>query len=282
MDMPKDRSYPPPPEALPVAVVDNHTHIEPGQWPQPAMTLDQQIQAATAVGVDRIIQVGCDLESARWTANTAVNHPAVLGAVAIHPNDAPRLLDRGQLDDAMNEITQLASTTSRIRVIGETGLDYYRTGPEGRAVQIQAFRDHIHLAKELGLAMQIHNREAHADVLEVLREEGAPERTVFHCFSGDAAMASWCAQNGWYCSFAGNLTYKSADQLRAAVQVLPASLVLLESDAPYLTPEPHRGRANAPFLTALTMRLLATLINLDLATACQQISANTEAVYGQW
>ena len=280
--MPKDRSYPALPEALPVAVVDNHTHIEPGQWPRPAKSLDQQVRAAAAAGVDRIVQCGCDLTSARWTAEEAVANPAVLGAIAIHPNDAPRLAARGLLDQAMTEIHQLASTNPRIRAIGETGLDFYRTGPEGRDTQIQAFRDHIHLAKELGLAMQIHDREAHSQVLEVLHQEGAPERTVFHCFSGDAAMASWCAQHGWYCSFAGNITYRSAEDLRAAVRAVPPHLILLESDAPYLTPEPHRGRANAPYLTALTMRLLAKLMDLDLAKACQQIADNSVAVYGEW
>jgi len=246
------------------------------------MTLDQQVQAAAAAGVDRVIQCGCDLASARWTAEEAVTNPAVLGAIAIHPNEAPRLAARGQLDQAMAQIRQMAATHPRIRAIGETGLDFYRTGPEGRDTQIQAFRDHIDLAKELGLAMQIHDREAHSQVLEVLHQEGAPERTVFHCFSGDAAMASWCAQQGWYCSFAGNITYQSAEGLRAAVRVLPPELILLESDAPYLTPEPHRGRANAPYLTALTMRLLAKLMNQDLAKACQQVSENTVAVYGQW
>ena len=280
--MPKDRSYPPAPESLPLPVVDNHTHIEPGQWPRPAKTLAEQVKAASVVGVDRLVQCGCDLDSARWTVEQAVANPAVLGAIAIHPNEAPRLLAGGTYSDALAQIHQWALTTDRIRAIGETGLDYYRTGPEGRDGQLEAFRDHISLAKELGLALQIHDREAHRDVVEVLLSVGAPERTVFHCFSGDAELAGICAANGWYCSFAGTLTYRSATNLQAAVRALPPSLLLLETDAPYLTPEPHRGRANAPFLAPLTMRALAQWCQIDLVAACQQISQNSQAVYGDW
>jgi TatD DNase family protein len=246
------------------------------------LTLDQQVAQAKAVGIDRIVQCGCDLESARWTAEEAVTNPAVLGAISIHPNDAPRLAAHGDYAAALAQIHQLAKAQPRVRAIGETGLDYYRTGPEGRAMQQQAFRDHIALAKELGLALQIHDREAHRDVREVLLAEGAPGRTVFHCFSGDAEMAAVCGDNGWYCSFAGTVTFGNAADLRAAVQVLPVELVLLETDAPYLTPQPYRGRANAPFLAPLTMRTLAELMGLDLAGACQQISDNSVAVYGDW
>ncbi|MDR2453986.1 MAG: TatD family hydrolase [Bifidobacteriaceae bacterium] len=281
--MAKDRSYPPAPEPLPLAVTDNHAHIEPFQsFPEAPLTLDQQVAAARAAGVSRIVQCGCDLPSARWTAAEAVKHPGVIGAIAIHPNDAARLAAKGAYQDALQEIADLAGGQERVRAIGETGLDYYRTGPEGRGAQLAAFRDHIALAKELGLALQIHDREAHRDVIETLRRAGAPQRTVFHCFSGDAEMAALAARHGWYCSFAGTVTFKSGAELRAAAATLPKELVLVETDSPYLTPEPFRGRPNAPFMVAQTMKTLAAAMGLDLAEACRQIQANTTEVYGDW
>ncbi|MCL2802527.1 MAG: TatD family hydrolase [Micrococcales bacterium] len=278
----KDRSYPPLPEPLPAPVVDNHTHIEPGQWPRPALSLDSQVEKASAVGVDRIVQCGCDLDSAYWTATEAVKNPAVLGAIAIHPNEAPRLEAKGAYQDGLNQIRQWAIDNPRVRAIGETGLDFYRTGPEHHHTQIEAFKDHIALAKELGLALQIHDRDAHREVVETLEAVGAPERTVFHCFSAGAELASICAERGWYCSFAGTITFANAKGLVEAVGELPASGVLLETDAPYLTAEPYRGRANAPYLAALTMRRLASAMSMPLEAACAQVSANSEAVYGTW
>ncbi|MDR1799889.1 MAG: TatD family hydrolase, partial [Bifidobacteriaceae bacterium] len=239
--MPKDRdrSYPPAPAPLPAPVADNHTHIEPFQhFPGEELTLDQQVERAAAVGVTRLVQCGCDLEAARWTAQVAVANPAVVGAIAVHPNEAPRLAARGAYEAGLAEIEQLARANPRVRAIGETGLDFFRTGPEGRACQVQAFRDHIALAKELGWAMQIHDRDAHGDVLAVLRGDGAPERTVFHCYSGDREMAQILAANGWYASFAGTVTFKNSPDLREAAASLPPALILVETDAPYLTPEP--------------------------------------------
>jgi TatD DNase family protein len=281
----RDRTYPPLPEPLPGPVVDNHTHIEPFQhFPETELALDQQVELAAAVGVSRIVQCGCDLEAARWTVAEAVANPAVVGAIAVHPNEAPRLEARtpGGYQAGLAEIETLARNSRRVRAIGETGLDYFRTAPEGREQQRRAFRDHIALAKELDLAMQIHDRDAHQDVIDILLADGAPERTVFHCYSGDVEMAQILKAHGWYASFAGTVTFKNAEGLRAAVATLPPELVLVETDAPYLTPEPYRGRPNAPFMVALTMRTVAERMGLALAAACTQVWDNTERVYGAW
>jgi TatD DNase family protein len=283
--MPRDRSYPPAPDTLLVPVVDNHTHIEPAQTvAQDPLTLDEQIDLAWAAGVDRIVQCGCDLGSARWTADVAVTRPEVLGAIAIHPNEAPRLTIKGAYayEGALGEIATLAARTERIRAIGETGLDYYRTPEEGWNIQKRAFRDHIALAKELGRALQIHDRDAHQDILDILEQDGAPDRTVFHCFSGDAEMARHLAERGWYASFAGNVTYNANEHLREALRVMPASLVLVETDAPYLTPVPFRGRPNAPFMVPYTVRAMAQVLEAEVTEFCTQISANSRAVYGSW
>ncbi|MDR0365407.1 MAG: TatD family hydrolase [Bifidobacteriaceae bacterium] len=278
----KDRTYPPIPEALPVPIFDNHAHIEPFQrFPAEALPLDQQVEAAAKAGVQGIVQCGCDLEAAEWTAQVAVRHPAVLGVIALHPNDSVRLKAAGTYGDALARIAELAAGEERIRGIGETGLDYFRTGPDGWAAQREAFLDHIALAKELGLALQIHDRDAHADVIATLEEVGAPERTVFHSFSGDAAMARLAAERGWYCSFSGTVTFKNAAGLREAAAALPPELVLVETDSPYLTPEPCRGRPNAPYMVAQTMRTVANCINMPLADACAQIQSNTLRVYGE-
>jgi TatD DNase family protein len=281
----KDRTYPPLPDALPRPVTDNHAHIEPFQhFPAEPLALSEQVAQARAAGVQRIVQCGCDLAAARWTVEVAVKDPAVVGAIGLHPNDAARLAaqPRGAYADAFAQVADLARAESRVRAIGETGLDYYRTGPAGRPAQLAAFRDHIALAKELGLALQIHDRDAHADVIATLLQEGAPERTVFHCFSGDRQMAGVAAENGWYCSFAGTLTFKSSAELRLAARELDKELVLVETDSPYLTPDPFRGRPNAPYMVAQTMRTLATCLGLGLAEACEQVEANTTAVYGNW
>ncbi|WP_062389412.1 TatD family hydrolase [Demequina iriomotensis] len=278
-------AWPPAPEALPVAVVDNHCHLE---FPagEPELTVEQRLAAAAAVGVDRIVQVGCELDSARWTADAVGRYPAMLGAVALHPNEAP-LHASGEhesgipYDDALAEIASLARV-DRIRAVGETGLDFFRTGEEGRAAQVRSFRDHIALAKELDLPLQIHDRDAHAEVLEVLERDGAPERTVFHCYSGDAGMARLCVQRGYYLSFAGTVTFKNAEGLRAALAVTPLDRVLVETDAPFLTPHPHRGAPNAPYLVPLTVRTVAAVLDVDLEVACEAVSVTSENLYGPW
>lgn len=277
--------WPEAPEPLPIPVADNHSHLDhPGG--DESRTIERQIADAVAVGVDRIITIGCDLDAARWTVGAVVEHPALLGGVALHPNDAARHalgthMSRIGYEEAFAEIARLA-TAPRIRVIGETGLDRFRTGPEGQDAQVRAMRDHITLAKELGKVLQIHDREAHAEVIEVLDMDGAPDRTVFHCFSGDAAMARLCVERGWYLSFAGNLTFRNADLLRAALAVTPLSRVLVETDAPFLTPHPHRGKPNASYLIPLTMREIARVKDTPLAEACAVISATTDDLYGPW
>jgi TatD DNase family protein len=309
----RERGWPPDPEPLGAPVVDNHTHLEsvlgfPVDDPDGPRTLDDHLARAAAVGVTRIVQVGCDLDAAAWTdrllrssvtTDSGGFAVALLGAVAIHPNEAvlhagvrevapdglepssaPRH-DAG-LGDAIAAIEAIARGNDRVRAIGETGLDHFRAGPRGRAVQVEAFRAHIALAKELGLALQIHDRDAHEQVVEVLERDGAPERTVFHCFSGDAAMARHCAARGWYLSFAGPVTFGANDVLREALRAVPLSRVLVETDAPYLTPHPYRGRPNAPYLLPHTVRRIATELDLEVDDLCRTLSTTAEAVYGEW
>ena len=299
---PRDRSWPPAPAPLPVAVVDNHTHLDTaaeladGEAPP---TVAEQIARAAAVGVPRMVQIGCDLPAARWTDRVVREHPALLGGVAIHPNEAtlfagardvgpdgltpaPRAEHAVGLDAAIAEIADLARDNDRIRVIGETGLDHFRSGDDGRAAQVASFRAHLALAKELDLALQIHDRDAHAAVLGVLARDGAPSRTVFHCFSGDAAMARFCAAQGWYLSFAGTVTFAGSAGLREALASVPLGQVLVETDAPYLTPHPYRGRPNAPYLVPHTMRTIAEVHGVPLEHACEVVAATSEAVYGPW
>lgn len=275
------RALPPPaPEPLPIAVVDNHCHLDIDRDGH-AVDLAEQVRAAASVGVDRLVQIGCDLDSARWTAGVLDDHPALLGGVAVHPNEAPGHEAAGDLDEALTEIEALAAHP-RIRVIGETGLDYFRTGPEGIGAQQESFRGHIEIAKRTGLALQIHDRDAHGDVLRILAEEGAPDRVVLHCFSGDMEMARECVRRGYYLSFAGTVTFKNARDLRNALAVTPLEHLLVETDAPYLTPSPHRGQVNAPYLIPLTVRAMATTLNVAVPTLCQALSANSEQVYGPW
>ena len=205
----------------------------------------------------------------------------MLAAVAIHPNEAPRYEAAGELDAALTEIDDLASRP-RVRAVGETGLDFFRTGPEGRDAQRRSFEAHIEIAKKHGLAMQIHDRDAHQEVIETLLRVGAPERTVFHCFSGDADMARLCADHGWYLSFAGTVTFKNARNLRDALQITPRSQILIETDAPFLTPAPFRGRPNSPYLIPHTLRAMAAHLDTEVSMLAAQISSNTELVYGSW
>ncbi|WP_210603003.1 TatD family hydrolase [Brevibacterium oceani] len=269
-------------------------------------SLDFFHDTAAEAGVRRIIQIGCDLPAARWTTElvaaqyagtaeaarvtdsaTVPAPPAdgrtwMLGGAALHPNEAPRLAERGLLDDALTEIETLVASHDRMRVVGETGLDYFRTGEEGVAEQHRSFRAHIEIAKRTGRALQIHDREAHADVLRILKEEGAPEVTIFHCFSGDEAMARECAAAGYYMSFAGNLTFKNADELRRAAAAAPLELLLTETDAPFLTPHPHRGKPGGPYLTAITARKLAEVRDMSEADLCAAVWANAERAIGSW
>lgn len=272
--------YPPLPEALVVSVYDNHTHLETSHM-DGLLDYREQLDRASSVGVRGVVQVGGDLETSRWSAEIAAREPRVLAAVAIHPNEAPRYAADGMLDDALAEIHELAGRP-RVRAVGETGLDFYRTGEDGLAAQLKSFEAHIEIAKERDLALQIHDRDAHEAVVETLLRVGAPERTVFHCFSGDEELARTCAENGWHLSFAGTFTFKNANNLRRAIDVIPRALILIETDAPYLTPEPVRGRTNAPYLLPHTLRAMAAHLSTDVSMLAAQISSTTEAVYGRW
>ena len=276
----RDTTYPPAPEPLAVAVADSHCHLDirDGQtW----LDVGQALDMAAAVGVNRIVQIGCDLPSARWSVEAANSHSRVLAAVALHPNEAPRLADLGELDDALVEIAQLA-THERVRAVGETGLDYFRTDENGRAAQHASFKQHIAIAKEVGKPLVIHDREAHDDVLVILEEVGAPEVVVMHCFSGDAAFARQCVDRGFYLSFAGTVTFKNAQSLRDALAVTPLSQVLVETDAPFLTPAPFRGRPNASYLIPHTIRAMAAAVDVSEAEVAQAISDNSDRVFGPW
>ena len=296
----KEKGWPAPPEPLPVAVVDNHTHLDTVvTWQADGWEpdLDAHLERAASVGVPRMVQVGCDLDAIAWTDEAVRSHPQLLGAVAIHPNEAVRhagVLETApdglapepahdvSLPDAIARVEAAARGNSRIRAIGETGLDHFRAGPRGRAVQREAFRAHIALAKELGLALQIHDRDAHDDVVEVLLADGAPDRTVFHCFSGDAELARLAVSHGWYLSFAGPVSFGANDALRAALREVPPSLLLVETDAPYLTVHPFRGRPHAPYLLPGTVRTVAEVTGRPVVDVCTALAATSEAVYGSW
>ena len=272
--------YPPAPEPLAVAVYDNHTHLEIADGAMP-LTPHEHLERAASVGVAGAVQVGTDVATSRWSAEMAAREPRLLAAVALHPNEAPELDARGELDAAIDVIDELAAQP-RVRAVGETGLDFYRTGDEGRDAQFRSFEAHLDIAKRHGIALQIHDRDAHDEVVATLRRAGAPDTTIFHCFSGDAELARLAADAGWYCSFAGNVTFKNAENLRAALRVLPRELLLVETDAPYLTPVPLRGRPNAPYLVPHTMRFLADTLEADLDELCAQVAENTVRAYGSW
>lgn len=276
----RDVRWPDAPEPLAVPVYDNHCHLEIVDGDAP-LTLDEQLARAAAVGVIGVVQSGGDVDSSRWSAWAAASHPGVLAAVAIHPNEAPAYEQAGELDAAISVIDELGAEP-RVRAIGETGLDFFRTDEDGFPAQFRSFEAHIDLAKKHGIAMQIHDRDAHEAVLDTLRRVGAPERTVFHCFSGDAAMARIAADRGYYLSFAGNVTFKNAQNLRDALAVTPHERILVETDAPYLTPIPHRGRPNAPYLVPWTVRFMARELDVDVDELCAGLAANTLEVYGDF
>ncbi|MDO4919623.1 TatD family hydrolase [Kocuria sp.] len=272
--------FPPLPEPLPSPVVDNHTHLDMQDGLVRVSVADAVATAADA-SVTGLVQAGCDVESSRFAVAAAQAVPGVLAAVALHPNEAPVLAAAGQLDDALAAIAALAGE-DRVRAVGETGMDRVQTPEEGLAAQEESFRAHIRMAEEHGLAMQIHDREAHEDVLRILRDEGAPERTVFHCFSGDPELARVCNENGWYMSFAGTVTFKNAKALQEALRVADPALVLCETDAPFLTPHPFRGRPNAPYMVNHTVRAMAGILDTDLDVLCRRIRENSRAVYGEF
>ena len=274
----RDRERPPLPEPLPHPVVDNHCHLDiaDGEWLETAEALAR----ATEVGVRRIVQIGCDLPGAQWAVDAALEHDAIVAGVALHPNEAPRLAAEGRLEEALAEIERLAGAHEKVRAVGETGLDHFRTGPEGRTAQVESFARHIDLAKRLDKTLVIHDRDAHDGVLDVIDAEGAPERWVMHCFSGNPFFARACLDRGAWLSFAGTVTFKNAQPVRDALAVAPLDRVLVETDAPFLTPTPYRGRPNASYLVPVTVRAMAEARGDDLVTLCEAIDANTEAAFG--
>lgn len=275
-----DRQPAPLPKPLPVPTVDAHAHLEivtnaKPDSPEVLAVLDE----AKSVGVDRVVQVGYSAEQSKWCAELAALYPGrVLAAVALHPNEAPVVED---LEADLKIIEELAAQP-RVRAIGETGLDYFRTPPELRKRQQDSFKWHIELAKRTNKALVIHDRDSHEDVLSILLEVGAPEKTVFHCFSGDVAMAKTCINRGYILSFAGTLTFKNAPELREAVKLVPYEQLLVETDSPFLAPTPHRGALNTPAQIANIVRAMAEERNESVATLAQELSNNAERIFGSF
>jgi TatD DNase family protein len=235
------------------------------------LPLDSVLSAARAMGIGRVVNVGCDLPSSRWSVSRAAEHDEVYAAVAVHPNETAGL--DAERAAVLAELEALAAAP-KVVAIGETGLDYYwHDSPPD--VQREWFLAQMAIARRTGKALMIHNRDAHEDVLAALGETGPwpPYSVVFHCFSGDADMAAKCAEAGYVMSFAGNVTFKKAESLRAAAEVAPPELILAETDAPYLTPVPHRGKPNSPAMTAHTIRALAAVKGMDVADLCEHIRA---------
>ena len=275
-----DREFAPLPEPLPVPVADAHAHLEIVTNDTPdSDSVRRIIEEAKSVGVDRLVQVGYSAEQSEWCAALAELYPGqVLAAVALHPNEAPVVKD---LATDLAIIERLAHMP-RVRAIGETGLDYFRTPPELRGVQQESFKWHIELAKKTNKALVIHDRDSHQDVLSVLLEVGAPEKTVFHCFSGDVEMAKTCIERGYILSFAGTMTFKNAPALREAVKLVPHDQLLVETDSPFLAPTPHRGMQNTPAQIPTIVRAMAAERGEDLAELCESLSKNTERVFGSF
>lgn len=275
-----DREFAPLPQPLSVPVVDAHAHLEIVTNDAPdSESVRKVIEEAHSVGVTRIVQVGYSAEQSQWCADLANLYPGrVLAAVALHPNEAP-VVD--SLDEHFAVIETLAQQP-RVRAIGETGLDYFRTPPELRGIQQESFKRHIELAKRTNKALVIHDRDSHEDVLSVLLEVGAPEKTVFHCYSGDAEMAKICIERGYILSFAGTMTFKNAPALREAVKLVPHEQLLVETDSPFLAPSPHRGMQNTPAQIPNIVRAMAEERSQDLDELCHQLSATSERIFGSF
>jgi TatD DNase family protein len=280
-------SLPDAPAALAAPVIDTHTHLnlhDRHLHGEAAPDPDVLLAMAATVGVTKVVQIGCDVEYARASVAMARTRPDVAVGVSVHPNDAARMAARdgdAALDAALAAIADLA-VDDVVRAVGETGLDYYRTDEPDRPAQHRAFRFHIDLARATGKALVIHDRDAHEDVLAVLDDQGPPERVVFHCFSGDAAMAARCADRGWFMSFAGPVTYPANEALREACRQVPDDLLLVETDAPYLAPVPARGKPNASYLMPHTVRYLAALRERDEADLCRLLYDNAQRAFGPW
>ncbi|MBT1166318.1 TatD family hydrolase [Bifidobacterium simiarum] len=310
----RNRSWAPAPEPLTEWTYDNHTHVKSvvpfsaamaheaeikGQPPVPVYSEGELLDQAAAVGIRQIIDVGCEYPHLQDAVDLANDFPdRVHAALAIHPNESVLHGHRGakgpdglelkykpwhdlDFDAALAEVHRLATAyPERVVAIGETGLDYFRTGDEAREYQREAFRAHIALAKELNLPMQIHDRDAHADCIDILLRDGAPERTVFHSYSGDAEMGRIAAEQGWYLSFSGTVSYKGNDGIRASLAMIAPDHILVETDAPYLTPMPYRGRTNAPYMIPYTLTAMADVLGINVNEMAAITRHNTQAVYG--
>lgn len=270
------------PEILPRPVIDNHTHLYSTQA-YSGLPVEANLFLAESVGVAAVVEVGCDVASSRAAIELAARDARVVAAVAMHPNDAARtFLSGGQaaLDAELEQLAGLVDADG-VRAVGETGLDYYRTREaSAQAAQAGSFARHIEWARESGKTLVVHDRDAHADILRVLDRQPSPERVVMHCFSGDAEFARECVRRGYWLSFPGVVTFGSAGTLREAAKVTPLEHLLVETDAPYLTPKPQRGKPNAPYLLPHTVRFLADLLDQDLAEFCDRVTANTHAAFG--
>lgn len=312
----RNRNWAPAPQPLPedAHVIDNHTHVasivpfsramsheavEKGQEEVPVYSVDELLRQASDVGVEGVIDCGCELPNLMTAIDMAREHPGVVhAAIAIHPNESVLHGHRGvpgpdglpitykpwhdmSFDDAMAEVHRLAVTyPDQVVAIGETGMDLFRTGEGAKELQREAFRAHIALAKDLNLPMQIHDRDAHRDVIETLLADGAPERTVFHSYSGDAEMGEIARENGWYLSLSGTSSYKGNDGIRESVKLVGMSHVMVETDAPYLSPMPYRGRPNAPYMIPYTLQALANYLDQPLAEIAKATRNTTRVVYG--
>jgi TatD DNase family protein len=266
----------PAPEPLPGTAFDSHCHLDMIDLP-----VAEVLVQAKAAGIARVVTIGCDVPSARWAADCAAAFADIYAAVAIHPNETATAA-RGPAGRAevLAEIASLAALP-QVRAVGETGLDYYRDNSPPD-VQRDWFRAHIDIAKQAGKPLMIHDRNAHEDVLAILAADGPPEQVIFHCYSGDAELAVRCAAAGYLLSFAGTVTFGNARDLREAAAVIPAELILAETDAPFLTPAPNRGRSNSPAQVANTVRALAAARQMDVAKLCAVIEATGERVFGPW
>ncbi|MBU6347138.1 MAG: TatD family hydrolase [Actinomycetales bacterium] len=258
-------------------VVDTHCHMDVTYDDDHVLAdVETAMASAAAVGVTKVIQVGCDLASSKWAAEVASKHQDVWATVALHPNAAAHDPD---LAGSLIAIAELAKLP-QVRGIGETGLDYFRTGPDGVSAQQESFRAHIEIAKANDKPVIIHDRDAHDDVVSILEEVGAPETVVFHCFSGGPDLAKICADRGWFTSFSGTVTFKNAPHLREAVAVMPLELVLVETDSPFLTPTPYRGRPNSSALLPLTVRAISAVRGESEEKICQALFSNSTRVFG--
>lgn len=274
-----DRIPAPLPEPLPSKCVDTHAHLEIVTNTEPDHEdIGKVLADAASVGIDRIVQVGYSAEQSEWSVRLAQSWPGVLAAVALHPNEAPVVAD---LEGDLKRIESLASH-EKVRAIGETGLDFFRTEPELQERQRYSFVRHIEIAKKFNKALVIHDRDAHRAVLDLLDEVGAPKKTVFHCFSGDSEMAKECVAKGYFLSFAGTVTFKNAPHLREALKLVPSEQLLVETDSPFLAPMPHRGALNTPAQIPNTLRLMASERGEDISALADSISVNAERIFGSF